>query len=54
MYRRSVVIKVLDITNFEGSEIDELYEEVNQKKHRLIVVVNKIDALPPGFSVERV
>lgn len=53
MYARSIVIKVMDITNFEGSEIEELYEEVNKKGHRLLLVVNKIDALPKGFSVER-
>jgi ribosome biogenesis GTPase A len=54
MYSKSIVIKVMDITNFEGSLIDEFFEEVNAKKHRLILVVNKIDALPSGFSVERV
>ena len=54
MYAKSVIIKVVDITNFEGSQIQEIYDEVNRKKHRLILVVNKIDSLPDGFTVDRV
>eukprot|EP00347_Sterkiella_histriomuscorum_P020009 403339447 len=53
IYPRSIIIKVIDITNFEGSQIDEIIEDVNQRRHRLILVVNKIDALPDGFSVLR-
>ena len=53
MFPRSIVIKVIDIVNFEGSQIDEVYKNVNDKKHRLIVVINKIDALPKGLNVER-
>lgn len=52
MYKKSIVIMVMDITNFEGSQVEEFWEEVNTKKHRLLVVVNKIDALPLGFDVE--
>ena len=51
MYSRSILIYVLDITNFEGSQIDEIYKLINDKKHRVLVVVNKIDALPLGFAV---
>lgn len=53
IYGRSIILYVLDITNFEGSQIDEIYDLINQKRHRVIVVVNKIDALPKGFTVER-
>ena len=54
MYYKSIVIKVIDMANFEGSQIPEIFENVNQKKHKLIIVCNKIDALPKGFSVDRV
>lgn len=50
---RSIIIMVVDITNFEGSVIEELFENINKNKHRLILVVNKIDALPRGFTVTR-
>ena len=53
IYGRSIILYVLDITNFEGSQIDEIYDLINNKRHRVIVVVNKIDALPKGFTVER-
>jgi 30S ribosome assembly GTPase len=53
MYYKSIVIKVLDMANFEGSQIEEIYENVNLKKHKLLIVCNKIDALPKGFSVDR-
>ncbi len=53
MYYKSIIIKVIDMANFEGSQIPEIYENVNKKKHKLIIVANKIDALPSGFSVER-
>ena len=54
VYAKSIIIKVIDISNFEGTQIDEIYKEVNRKKHKLILVVNKIDTLPEGFTVERV
>ena len=41
------------MANFEGSQIPELYDHINEKKDKLIVVCNKIDALPHGFSVDR-
>jgi len=42
---------VIDITNFEGSQIDEIYELINRKKCRVLIIVNKIDALPNEFKV---
>ncbi len=53
MYYKSIVIMVVDMANFEGSLIPEIFDNVNLKKHKLVVVGNKIDALPKGFSVER-
>lgn len=53
MYSKSIVIKVIDMANFEGSQIDEIYEAVNMRKHKLIIVCNKIDSLPKGLRVER-
>ena len=47
------MLYVLDITNFEGSQIEEIYDLINNKRHRVIVVVNKIDALPKGFSIQK-
>lgn len=32
MYFKSIVIKVIDMANFEGSQIQEIYENVNLKK----------------------
>lgn len=52
IYSRSIIVYVIDITNFEGSQIEEIYKLVNTGKHRLLVVVNKIDALPRGFRVK--
>ena len=53
IYGRSIVLYVLDITNFEGSQIEEIYDLINNKRHRVIVVVNKIDALPKGFNIQK-
>ena len=52
IYSRSIIIYVIDITNFEGSQIEEIYQLINSGKHRVLVVVNKIDALPKGFKVQ--
>ena len=52
IYSRSIIIYVIDITNFEGSQIEEIYNLINSGKHRVLVVVNKIDALPTGFKVQ--
>lgn len=54
IYPRSIIIYVADMTNFEGSLAPEILTEVEAKKHRLIFVGNKIDALPSGFTIDRV
>jgi len=52
IYARSIIIYVIDITNFEGSQIEEIYDLINKKKCRVLIVVNKIDALPNEFKVK--
>lgn len=54
IYNRSVIVYVCDISNFEGSLDPELLAMIEKGKHRLLFVANKIDALPRGFSVDRV
>lgn len=53
IHPRSVILMVVDITNFEGSLIPELLENINKNKHRLLLIVNKIDALPKGIKIDR-
>lgn len=50
IYSRSIILYVIDITNFEGSQIEEIYQLANEKKCRVLVIVNKIDALPQEFK----
>lgn len=52
IYSRSIIVYVIDIMNFEGSQIEEIYDLINNGKHRVLLVVNKIDALPLGFNVQ--
>jgi ribosome biogenesis GTPase A len=54
IYNRSIVVYVCDIANFEGSLDARILEEIEKGKHRMLFVVNKIDALPKGWKVERV
>lgn len=53
IYSRSIIIYVIDITNFEGSQIEEIYDLINKGKHRVLIVVNKIDAIPHSFKVQQ-
>lgn len=53
IYPRSIIIYVTDMSNFEGSLVPEILTEVENKKHRMIFVGNKIDALPSGFTIDR-
>ena len=46
IYSRSIIVYVVDMTNFEASIVPEIFEMIEQKHHRLIVVANKIDAIP--------
>lgn len=53
IFPRSIIVYVCDMSNFEGSQVPELYNEIQKKHHRLIFVGNKIDTLPSGFSIDR-
>ena len=52
IYARSIIIYVCDVSNFEASIVPEILEMVEKQHHRLIVVANKIDALPSGFKLD--
>lgn len=40
------------MSNFEGSLVPEVFKMIEKDHHRLILVGNKIDALPKGFKIE--
>ena len=52
IYARSIIIYVCDMSNFEASIIPEVFEMIEKNKHRLILVGNKIDAIPAGFKID--
>ena len=52
IYSRSIIIYVIDMANFEASIVPEIFEMIEKKHHRVIVVANKIDAIPQGFKVD--
>ena len=52
IYSRSIIIYVCDMSNFEGSIVPEVFEMIEKEKHRLILVGNKIDAIPKGFAID--
>lgn len=54
IYKKSICLYVCDISNFEGSLDQEVLTEIEKGKHTMIFIANKIDALPKGFTIERV
>ena len=52
VYARSIIIYVCDMSNFEASIVPEVFKMIERDHHRLILVANKIDALPKGFKLE--
>jgi hypothetical protein len=48
------MLLVVDISNFEATLPSELIQEIEEKKHRVVFVANKIDTLPRGFTLDRV
>ena len=52
IFNRSIIIYVCDMTNFEGSIVPEILEMVEKDHHRLILVGNKIDAIPRNFKID--
>jgi len=51
--RRALVIKIIDIFDFSGSFIENFHEVVGPK-NPVIVLANKMDLLPKGWTEERV
>ena len=52
IYARSIIVYVCDAANFEASIVPEIFERIVKDHHRVIVVLNKIDALPKGFKID--
>mmetsp|Transcript_14282 Transcript_14282/g.20878 ORF Transcript_14282/g.20878 Transcript_14282/m.20878 type:complete len:464 (-) Transcript_14282:1784-3175(-) len=50
----SVVLKVVDLLDFEGTLRKDVFDLIQQKNCKCILVPNKIDALPPGYKYERI
>ncbi|OMJ73645.1 hypothetical protein SteCoe_27632 [Stentor coeruleus] len=50
----SIIIKVVDIIDFNGSFIKEVYDLAFEKKCHLILVLNKFDTLPVGARETRI
>jgi len=46
MRKGSIVLKIVDITDFESSLVPELFDACRQRQFPVILVVNKVDALP--------
>ena len=46
MKKESVVLKIVDILDFESSLVPELYEALSRRSIPVITVLNKIDCLP--------
>ena len=54
IYAQSIILYVIDILNFEGSQIQEIYDLINEKHCRVLIIVNKIDALPNSFKTRAI
>jgi len=52
IYARSIILYVCDVANFEASIIPEIFAKIEKEHHRVILVANKIDALPAGFKLD--
>ena len=52
IYARSIIVYVCDVANFEASIVPEVFEKIEKEHHRVIIVANKIDALPKGFKLD--
>ena len=54
IYPRSIIVYVCDAANFEASIVPEIFDKIIREHHRVIIVVNKLDALPKGFKIDSV
>lgn len=52
IYSRSIIMYVCDAANFEASIVPEVFKMIEKERHRVVIVVNKIDALPKGFKLD--
>ena len=50
----SIVLYVIDLIDFNGSLIKEVFDISMQKKAHVILILNKIDALPLNAKLERI
>ena len=50
----SIILKVVDLIDFNGSFIKEIYNFAQEKKCHLVLILNKIDALPLGYKEKRI
>lgn len=50
----SIILYIIDIIDFNGSLIKEVFDMSTEKKSHVILVLNKIDALPLNFKKERI
>lgn len=50
----SIILKVVDIIDFNGSFIQEIYQFAKEKKCHMLLILNKIDALPLGYKDTRI
>ena len=50
----SIIIKVVDLLDFNGSLIEEIFLRAAARKSHVILVLNKIDALPSEAKIERI
>ena len=50
----SIMIKVVDLLDFNGSLIEEIFQRAAARKSHMILVLNKVDALPSDAKIERI
>ena len=50
--RRSLVVHIIDVLNFEDSLLPEMYEKLHRIDTDVISVLNKIDCLPLNFELD--
>ncbi|CAI2386276.1 unnamed protein product [Moneuplotes crassus] len=53
IHYRDIIIKIVDITDFQGTIMPEIFEVARHNKNHLILVVNKVDCLPKHVSFIR-
>lgn len=54
MKNHSVILKIVDLIDFNGSFIQEIYTEASKKHCHMILIANKIDVLPKEYKYSRI